>query len=110
MYSTAADIRYVQTLVIWDKPAQKTGDKILVQKPVPTTVCVRVLLCVSHVCVRVHVCVCVRRVLSDMVSLNNMFPTHDSDTTQLRSVKPTGGCERASELWIPKYLYPANLW
>ena len=47
---------------------------------------------------RVHVCVCVRRVLSDMVSLNNMFPTHDSDTTQLRSVKPTGGCERASEL------------
>ena len=32
---TAAGIRYGQNPVIWDKPAQKTGDKILVQKPVP---------------------------------------------------------------------------
>jgi len=30
----AAGIRFVQNLVIWDKPAQKTGDKI---QNVPTT-------------------------------------------------------------------------
>ena len=35
--STAAGIWYVQNLVIWDKPVQKTSDKILVQKPVPNT-------------------------------------------------------------------------
>jgi len=63
-----------------------------------------VLVCVSHVCARVRVCVCVRRALSDMVSLNNLFPTHDSDTTQLCTIKPTGGCERVSQLLIPKYL------
>jgi len=36
MTCNAAGIRFVQNLVIWDKPAQKTGDKIQVQKPVPT--------------------------------------------------------------------------
>jgi len=34
---TAAGVRYVQNLGISDKPAQKIGDKIHVQKPVRTS-------------------------------------------------------------------------